>query len=110
MAGGWWLASERDGRWAAGEGRVPAQRPDGRWRYGLTGGPPPGWLGYKTLVGEVRASLAEAMLSSAGLSVEDAAIGLGYAESASFIHAYRRWNGVTPSAHRRQLIARHPPR
>lgn len=67
-------------------------------------------VGYKTLVDEVRASLAVEMLASAGLSVEDTAIRLGYAESASFIHAYRRWNGVTPSAHRRELIARHPPR
>lgn len=65
---------------------------------------------YKTLVDEVRASLAVELLSSAGLSVEDTAIRLGYAESASFIHAYRRWNGVTPSAHRQQLIAQRPRR
>lgn len=65
---------------------------------------------YKTLVDEVRASLAVELLSSAGLSVEDTAIRLGYAESASFIHAYRRWKGVTPSAHRQQLIAQRPRR
>ncbi|WP_449289884.1 helix-turn-helix domain-containing protein [Nocardia thailandica] len=36
------------------------------------------------------------MLSTGALSVHDVAIRLGYAESASFIHAFKRWKGVTP--------------
>ncbi|MGW5574673.1 AraC family transcriptional regulator [Nocardia thailandica] len=51
---------------------------------------------YQILRDEVRETLAEQMLSTGALSVHDVAIRLGYAESASFIHAFKRWKGVTP--------------
>ncbi|MFC9968892.1 AraC family transcriptional regulator [Nocardia ignorata] len=51
---------------------------------------------YQVLRDEVREALAEQMLRTGVLSVHDVAIRLGYAESASFIHAFKRWKGLTP--------------
>lgn len=56
---------------------------------------------YRVLLDEVRRTLAEELLRTGGLRVEDVAIRLGYAESASFISAFKRWTGRTPSAFRR---------
>lgn len=53
---------------------------------------------YRALVEEVRSSLALELLGGRlGLSVEDVALRLGYAEASSFIHAFKRWHGRTPS-------------
>ncbi|WP_236789098.1 AraC family transcriptional regulator [Amycolatopsis sp. GM8] len=52
---------------------------------------------YRVLLDEVRAALAEEMLTSGALSIEDVAIRLGYAEASSFIHAFKRWKGTTPT-------------
>ncbi|MFD5177576.1 AraC family transcriptional regulator [Nocardia sp. NPDC058379] len=52
---------------------------------------------FHSLRDEVRVTLAEQMLRSGALSVEDIAIRLGYAEAASFTHAFKRWKGVTPT-------------
>lgn len=49
---------------------------------------------------EVRQVLAEQYLSLPKASVEQIAEWLGYAEPASFIHAYKRWHGKTPHAMR----------
>jgi len=57
---------------------------------------------YQALVDEVRQALAEEMLETGLLSVEDVAQRLGYAESSSFIHAFRRWRGETPAQYRRR--------
>lgn len=51
---------------------------------------------YQRLLGDVRVELAERMLATGLLSVEDVAIRLGYAEASSFIHAFRRLTGTTP--------------
>ncbi|WP_232676617.1 AraC family transcriptional regulator [Nocardioides sp. R-C-SC26] len=53
---------------------------------------------YRELLDEVRSSLAEEFLAIGALTVGDIAVRLGYAESASFIHAYRRWTGRSPRA------------
>lgn len=53
---------------------------------------------YRALLDEVRHALADQLLRTGALSVEDVAIRLGYAESASFIHAYTRWTGTTPAS------------
>ncbi len=53
---------------------------------------------YQALLDEVRISLAERLLAVGTLSVADVAQRLGYSESASFIHAHRRWHGTTPTA------------
>ena len=47
---------------------------------------------------EVRQVLAEQYLALPKASVEQIAEWLGYAEPASFIHAYKRWHGKTPHA------------
>lgn len=62
---------------------------------------------YQMLRDEVRETLAEQMLSTGALSVHDVAIRLGYAESASFIHAFKRWKGVTPKQF--QIASATPP-
>jgi AraC-like DNA-binding protein len=56
--------------------------------------------GYQALLDEVRQALAEEMLDTGVLSVEDVAQRLGYAEASSFIHAFKRWHGATPTQYR----------
>ncbi|MDX1649947.1 MAG: AraC family transcriptional regulator, partial [Myxococcota bacterium] len=54
---------------------------------------------FRRLADEVREALAEEMLAGR-MRVEEVAERLGYAEPASFIHAFRRWKGVSPGAWR----------
>lgn len=54
---------------------------------------------YRALVAEVRQLLAEDLLRGGTLPVEAVAARLGYAEASSFVHAFRRWTGVTPAAY-----------
>ena len=58
---------------------------------------------YQGVLDEVRESLAERMLATGRLTVEDVAQRLGYADASSFIHAFRRWKGTTPAAYVREL-------
>lgn len=51
---------------------------------------------FRALADEVREALAEELLATGGLSVEQVARRLGYAETASFTHAFTRWKGVSP--------------
>ncbi|WP_280361417.1 AraC family transcriptional regulator [Nocardia wallacei] len=60
---------------------------------------------YRALLDEVRRALAEEMLTATPLSVSDVAIRLGYAEASTFIYAFKRWTGTTPSAYRRERLA-----
>lgn len=57
---------------------------------------------FRALTNEVRASLATELLSQVGLTVEEAARRLGYAETAAFNHAFSRWFGVAPTEYRRR--------
>ena len=57
---------------------------------------------YRDLLDEVREALAEELLSGTPLSVSDVAIRLGYSEASTFIHAFKRWKGVTPAVFARQ--------
>jgi AraC-like DNA-binding protein len=59
---------------------------------------------YSQLCDEIRQALAEELLAMHLLPVEQIAERLGYAEPSSFIHAFRRWTGHTPTAFRRSLI------
>ncbi|MEV4237307.1 AraC family transcriptional regulator [Nocardia sp. NPDC050408] len=61
---------------------------------------------YRALLDEVRRALAEEMLTATPLSVSDVAIRLGYAESSTFIYAFKRWTGATPAAYRRERAVR----
>ncbi|HEY3711361.1 MAG TPA: AraC family transcriptional regulator ligand-binding domain-containing protein [Amycolatopsis sp.] len=65
--------------------------------------------GYRQLVDEVRQTLAEEMLDTGALSVEDVALRLGYAEASSFIYAFKRWTGMTPAAFARRSAPRAQP-
>lgn len=56
--------------------------------------------GWRALHDEVRSTLAHQLLVVAGLGVEATASRLGYAEPASFVHAFRRWTGTTPGRYR----------
>ncbi|MGB3442052.1 MAG: AraC family transcriptional regulator [Actinophytocola sp.] len=57
---------------------------------------------FRALLDEVRETLAEELLTKGAVPVEDVAVRLGYAEASSFIHAFKRWKGVTPIAFVRQ--------
>jgi AraC-like DNA-binding protein len=59
---------------------------------------------YRSLLEEVRRKQAEELLSGTALSVEQIADSLGYAETASFTHAFKRWTGRAPRAFRREAI------
>jgi AraC-like DNA-binding protein len=51
---------------------------------------------YRQLVEQMREQLAEELLATARLSVEEIATRLGYRESSSFIAAFKRWKGMPP--------------
>jgi AraC-like DNA-binding protein len=68
---------------------------------------------FAALCDEIRSSAAEQLLSCSDLPIEHIAGRLGYAEPASFIHAFKRWKGRTPGAFRSALVGGHaaiPPR
>ncbi len=57
-------------------------------------------VGYRELLDEVRDSLARELLGGrATIPVGDLAVRLGYADATSFIAAFRRWTGTTPTAY-----------
>ena len=51
---------------------------------------------YRAVVEQTREHLAEELLGTAGLSVEEVARRIGYSEASSVVHAFRRWKGLTP--------------
>jgi AraC-like DNA-binding protein len=51
---------------------------------------------FRDLLAEARYAKARHLLKSSSLPIEDVAAQIGYAESAAFIHAFRRWAGQTP--------------
>ena len=61
-----------------------------------------GWAAapFRALVEEVRQMLAEEFLRLPGMKIEEIAARLGYAEPASFIHAFKRWKNISPHAFR----------
>jgi AraC-like DNA-binding protein len=62
-------------------------------------------VSYRTLLSEVRGKLAQELLLDGRLTVEEVAHRLGYAETSSFTHAFRRWTGQGPRAHRKAADA-----
>lgn len=52
---------------------------------------------FRALRNEVNETLATELLTIVGLSVEQVARRLGYADATSFHHAYKRWTGHAPS-------------
>ncbi|MFQ6395468.1 AraC family transcriptional regulator ligand-binding domain-containing protein [Nocardia sp. KC 131] len=51
---------------------------------------------FRELIDEIRATLAEELLTIDGITLGDIAGRLGYHDAASFSRAYRRWTGRTP--------------
>lgn len=51
---------------------------------------------FRKLVDATREHLAEELLVTAGLTVEQVATRVGYSEASSFVHAFQRWKGVSP--------------
>lgn len=58
---------------------------------------------YESLVDEVRAALAEELLKTTDLSVEEIAERLGYSEPSCFTRAFKRWKSVSPRRYRASL-------
>ncbi|SDP84391.1 AraC family transcriptional regulator [Ectopseudomonas guguanensis] len=56
---------------------------------------------FRALQDEVRQALAEELLAAGGLSLEEIAERLGYGELSNFIHAFKRWKGITPGRYQR---------
>jgi AraC-like DNA-binding protein len=59
---------------------------------------------FRVVVARARQVAAD-RLFAAGCSVEQAAGRLGYADSSSFAHAFKRWTGVTPESWRRTRLS-----
>jgi AraC-like DNA-binding protein len=58
---------------------------------------------YNKILRDVRSSTAREWLRDSTLTIESIAWRLGYTETANFRHAFKRWNGQSPQAFRRQL-------
>lgn len=59
---------------------------------------------YRELVEEIRETLAEELLSTGRLTIDEIAQRLGYADTSSFIMAFKRWKGVSPRGYKRELV------
>lgn len=55
---------------------------------------------FRTLMDEVRETLAIELIQSTNLTMEQIALRLGYADTANFFHAFKRWKGSTPNSFR----------
>jgi AraC-like DNA-binding protein len=60
---------------------------------------------YRELIEEIRETLAEELLSSSRLTVDEIAARLGYADTSSFVAAFKRWKGRPPGEYKRVLHA-----
>lgn len=56
---------------------------------------------FRALRDEVLLMLAEELLDTAHMKLDEVAERLGYSDSAAFSHAFKRWKGVPPRAQRR---------
>lgn len=59
---------------------------------------------YRALVNDVRRQLADQLLRSTTMKIEELAAHLGYADTASFTRAFRRWHGLSPGQYRDQSV------
>jgi len=55
---------------------------------------------FQQLVNEELSKKSLHYLSTTNLNIEQISMRLGYSESASFIHAFKRWTGKTPKEYR----------
>lgn len=55
---------------------------------------------YRELLDQVREAIARELLSTTRLSIEEISERLGYADSSSFVSAFKRWRGISPRGYR----------
>ena len=55
---------------------------------------------FRALLGEARSALAVDLLCNVGLTVEEVSKRLGYTDTSTFSHAFKRWHGAPPTAYR----------
>jgi AraC-like DNA-binding protein len=56
---------------------------------------------FRSLLNEARSALAVDLLCNVGLTVDEVSKRLGYSDTSTFCHAFKRWHGVPPSAYPR---------
>jgi AraC-like DNA-binding protein len=56
---------------------------------------------FRALLNEARSALAVDLLWNVGLTVEEVSKRLGYTDTSTFCHAFKRWHGVPPSGYPR---------
>jgi AraC-like DNA-binding protein len=56
---------------------------------------------FRALLNEARSALTVDLLCNAGLTVEEVSKRLGYTDTSTFCHAFKRWYGIAPSAYPR---------
>jgi AraC-like DNA-binding protein len=56
---------------------------------------------FRGLLNEARSTLAVDLLCNVGLTVDEVSKRLGYTDTSTFCHAFKRWHGVPPSAYPR---------
>jgi AraC-like DNA-binding protein len=59
---------------------------------------------YRELLEEIRETLAEQLLAAKQMTVDEIAGRLGYADTSSFITAFKRWKGVPPRSYKSELM------
>lgn len=57
---------------------------------------------FRGIVEDARKQLAEQLLTSTDMKLDELALHLGYTETASFTRAFRRWYGLSPGEYRKQ--------
>ena len=62
-------------------------------------------LSHSRIVDQARYQAATRMLQDRDCRITDIALELGYADSAHFTRAFKRWAGITPRQYRRQQLA-----
>jgi len=63
---------------------------------------------YREIIQHIHQSLAEELLAADDMNVNQIAERLGYADTSSFVAAFKRWKGASPSAYRKRLKTRRP--
>jgi AraC-like DNA-binding protein len=60
---------------------------------------------FRAIVSETKVLLAQELLATGQLTIDQVADRLGYSEASSFVHAFTRWSGVSPGRWTRRTLA-----